>query len=251
MFGENPDGNMMMQLGLSYGQRVFQEGEKGLSKYLPILNDVRRYFRVNNQYVKKKLLMILFPFNKQFSRQQFQFEDDSGAAGSNVVSTQLPPTDDVCSFDLYIPLMALITYVTICGFVRGINQGSLGADFLASTLTSIFFWVFLEVAVIKIFRYIMNLPQTFAALDIVALCGYKYVGVSLLVLFRETFALDGHWLALLSTLYIAAAAAFFAFRAMSEFYSRDGKVPVQARPLVYGAAGLQIPFVLWFSMRPF
>lgn len=251
MFGENPDGNMMMQIGLSYGQRVFQEGEKGISKYLPILNDVRRYFHVDNQYVKKKLLMILCPFNKQFSRQQYQFEDDAGSGGNGTTTSHLPPKDDVCSFDLYIPLMALITYVTICGFVRGIHQGSLGADVLGSTLSSIFFWVFLEVAVIKTFRYVMNLPQTFAALDIVALCGYKYVGVSMFVLLREMFGLHGHFLAMLSMSYVAAAASFFAYKAMSEFYMRDGKVPAQARPLVYGAAGLQLPFVVWFSMKPF
>lgn len=261
MFGEN-DSNMMVQLGLSYGQKVIQEGEKGLSRYLPLVGDVRRYFRVDNQYVKRKLLMLIFPFDKQFSRRSFQFGDDLGGGAftssisgpSSVPSNQqqLPPTDDVCAFDLYIPLMACITYVTICGFVRGINDGSLGPEFLAATLSSIFFWVFLEVAAIKVFRYVLNLPQTFAALDIVSLCGYKYVGVCLMVLVRESLGLQtSRFFSAFLTLYFAGAAAFFALKAMTEFYIRDGKVPNQARPLVYGAAGLQIPFVLWFASRPF
>eukprot|EP00331_Platyophrya_macrostoma_P028786 CAMPEP_0176451138 /NCGR_PEP_ID=MMETSP0127-20121128/27625_1 /TAXON_ID=938130 /ORGANISM="Platyophrya macrostoma, Strain WH" /LENGTH=256 /DNA_ID=CAMNT_0017839071 /DNA_START=48 /DNA_END=818 /DNA_ORIENTATION=+ len=256
---------MMVQLGLSYGQKVIQEGEKGLSRYLPLIGDLRRYFRVDNQYVKNKLLMLVFPFNKQFNRKQFQFGDDllgGNAFSSSSSSTmgpgagtgaqQLPPVDDICAFDLYIPLMALITYVTICGFVRGINDGSLGPEFLASTLSSILFWVFLEVAVIKIFRYVLNLPQTFAALDIVSLCGYKYVGVCIMVLLRETLGLQQNRIfSTMLTCYFAGAAAFFALKAMTEFYIRDGKVPNQARPLVYGASALQIPFVLWFASRPF
>lgn len=264
MFGESDNSNMMVQLGLSYGQKVIQEGEKGLSRYLPLVGDLRRYFRVDNQYVKKKLIMLVFPFNKPFGRKQFQFGDDllagnafssatSASSGSDATGAQqLPPVDDVCAFDLYIPLMALITYVTICGFVRGINDGALGPEFLASTLSSIFFWVFLEVAVIKIFRYVLNLPQSFAALDIVSLCGYKYVGVCIMVLLREALGLQhSRMFSAALTCYFAGAAAFFALKAMTEFYARDGKVPNQARPLVFGAAALQVPFVLWFASRPF
>jgi hypothetical protein len=245
-------GNLMMQMGLSYGQKVFQEGEKGLARYLPFVSDLRRYFRVDNAYVKAKLAVLLVPFNKPFTRQQYQFGYDDGGAGGGASDngTALPPTSDVYAYDLYIPLMAAITYVTLCGFVCGLQQASLKPEYLLAVLTTLVFMVGLEVALVKLARYILAIPAHLPALDLVALSAYKYAGICLLLVVREITQLDG-LLYSLQILYVAAAYSFFVYKMLGEALSRDKKIPKVAQPLVYGAAAVQLPLVLWFATRPF
>ncbi len=244
-------GNLMMQMGLSYGQKVFQEGEKGLVRYLPFVSDLRRYFRVDNAYVKAKLHVILVPFNKPFSRAQYQFGfDDGGSGGADGLGTALPPTGDVYAYDLYIPLMAAITYVTLCGFVCGLQQASLKPEYLLSVMTTLVFMTAVEVAMVKLTRYVLNIPANLPALDLVALAGYKYTGICLLLLLREITQIDG-LLDSLQILDVAGAYGFFVYKMLGEALSRDRKIPKVAQPLVYGAAAVQLPLVLWFATRPF
>ena len=242
-------GNLMMQMGLSYGQKVFQEGEKGLSRYLPIVSDVRRYFRVDNAYVKAKLALLLVPFNKNFSKQQYQFGIDDGSSGADG-GTVLPPTSDVCAYDLYIPLMAVITYVSLSGFVCGLQQSTLKPEYLLATLTSLIFWTLVEVAVLKFARYILSVAAPLPALDMVALSAYKHAGICILLVVREITQLDGLLYSVL-ILYVAVAYGFFVYKMLGESLSRDGKIPKVAQPLVYGAAAVQLPLILWFATRPF
>jgi hypothetical protein len=244
-------GNLMMQMGLSYGQKVFEEGEKGLSRYLPIVSDLRKYFRVDNAYVKAKLALLLIPFNKNFSKQQFQLggDDGSGLGGADF-NTVLPPTSDVCAYDLYIPLMAVITYVTLCGFVCGLQQASLKPEYLLSVLTTLLLWTLLEVGVIKLARYVLGIPNMLPVLDLVALSAYKYSGICILLVVREITRLDGI-LYSLQVLYVAVAYGYFVFKMLGESVARDRKIPKVAQPLVYGAAACQLPLILWFATRPF
>lgn len=242
------DGNFMMQMGMQYGSKVITESEKGISRYFSVVN-VRRYFRVSNSYVKSKLGMLLFPFNKNFSRNTLQFSDDAHSPASSV--EYLAPTDDACAFDLYIPIMALITYVTVCGFVKGLKNEPLTPQYLGSMLSSVFFWLAIEVVAIKIGRYILQLPLTFSALDICALAGYKYVLICPIIVFGELLSWVSEILVFLLFGYMTACTAFFVYKASSELFAREGRTPKRALPLVYGAAAAQVLFVTWFSWKPF
>jgi hypothetical protein len=245
---DNPESNFMVQLGLNYGQRVIKEGERGLAKYLPVLRDTTRYFRVNNVYVREKLKMIFFPFNKTFGRTEFRIGQDMDDSVSPHGLSVLPPTDDVWAFDLYIPLMAVITYVTLCGFARGLSTDRLSADYLASVLTSQLFWIGVEVCVVKVARYALAAPQNLALLDILSLCGYKYVAVCVLVLLGEVLGVPNPFFAIL-VVYCCVAVCLFVYRYVVCSYSRDGKPPRAAAPLIYGCAALQAPLIMWFGTR--
>ena len=79
---------------------------------------MKEYFDVDNQYVLKKLLIILFPFTvrgedgwkrKNGASYDFSNEEEYNATRS--------PRNDEQAPDLYIPLMAHITFIIICGCV--------------------------------------------------------------------------------------------------------------------------------------
>lgn len=175
-----------------------------------------------------------------------------GGAAAGSSSARQTPVEDHRSFDLYIPLMAIITFATLAGYIKGIhNDQPLTADFFLQAFSSMLFWLVFEVIAIKIGRYVLGLPLEFAVLDLVALCGYKYVGVCCMIFLREILPFEQGLVVTLMVTYFAAAAALFAFHAMVGFYLRDGKPPKRCLPLAYGAAAIQVPFILWFSAQPF
>lgn len=248
-FGEN--GNFMMQMGMQYGQRLVKEGEKGFVKYLPV-GELRRYFRVSNEYVRAKLGILAFPFTRDFSRQSFSLDDSATIAGGTAGSPTgaaggalLSPMEDNNVPDLYIPLMALITYVTLGGFAKGLKNEALSPQDLATALTTAIILHICEVIAIKLVRYVVGLPPMFSTLDLIALCGYKYVGVCV-VLFLKELALAG-WPAWFVTAYWAAAAAFFMYKSVRELASREGRAPKRAVFVAYGAAAFQVPMLFFYA----
>jgi len=131
------------------------------------------YFAVTNGYVLRKLLLVLFPFrHRSWRRRQLVGDDGDGAPGEF-----LPPREDVNAPDLYIPVMAFVTYVLLVAFVHG-TQARFRPDLMASTGTLGVVVLGLEVLAIKLCLYLVN-ARPVAWLDIVAFRGYKFVGVVL------------------------------------------------------------------------
>jgi hypothetical protein len=56
----------------------------------------------------------------------------------------LPPREDINSPDLYIPLMAIFTYIVTVGFVAGI-KGQFSPQIISSSLSSCFAAIIMEV----------------------------------------------------------------------------------------------------------
>ncbi|KHJ75462.1 Hrf1 family protein [Oesophagostomum dentatum] len=112
-FGFNPQTFMadpMLQAARQFGGQFAEQQKEKITKYLTGFN-LKYYFAVDNTYVGKKLGILLFPFiHSDWSLKYGGSEDPA------------PAKEDVNAPDLYIPLMAFITYIIVSGFVLG-TQG--------------------------------------------------------------------------------------------------------------------------------
>lgn len=144
------------------GQFAEQQKEK-LSQYISSFN-LKYYFAVDNSYVGKKIGILLFPFFHRDWSTQF------GGDGKPV-----PAKLDINAPDLYVPLMAFITYILISGFVFGVQQ-RFTPEQLGMQTTNALFYLFLENMIVLITKYILNISQSLSLWHTLAFSGYKFVG---------------------------------------------------------------------------
>ena len=131
---------------------------------------LRYYFDVNNAYVLKKLQILLLPFrHAQWERM---------ADGTSL----RPPSQDPNAPDLYLPLMSLVTYILVAGFVSGAD-GRFTPEVLASTASTGLAIVLLEVILIKLGLYLLQSEGgTVPMLELASCSGYKFVAAVIVLL---------------------------------------------------------------------
>lgn len=136
---------------------------------------LKYYFAVNNIYVLRKLKVLLFPFNRSWSRKM--------VSTSNNIHMYLPPSEDVNAPDLYIPIMAFITYILLVTLIMGTSSQGFQPDVLGVTASSGLLTLAIEVIIIKIGIYLLSFPSIMI-FDLISYCGYKFVGLTLILLGR-------------------------------------------------------------------
>lgn len=77
--------------------------------------------------------------------------------------------------DLYIPAMAFVTYVLVGGVSLGLQE-RFSPELLGIQASTALVWAILEVLVIWVTLYVMNIQTKLSTFDIVAFSFYKYVG---------------------------------------------------------------------------
>ncbi|PWO00926.1 YIF1-domain-containing protein [Tilletiopsis washingtonensis] len=207
------------QMGMQFGKQMGAAGQEYVRRNfgsllpLPLL---KHYFNVSNSYVLHKLRLVLFPWrHRPWSRAHAAAAAgaggayDAGAPGKS--DGYAPPREDVNSPDLYIPVMAFVTYVLLVCVIRGLSS-RFHPEVLGVTGTRALLIVFLEFALVKLGCYLLNIQGDHTVVDLVAYGGYKFVGaiVTLAVgmcgvgrlLYWGTFA------------YTCAANAFFLLRSL-------------------------------------
>lgn len=280
---------MGLSYGQNILQQHLQQGEAGLAQYMPFIRAVRNYFAVDNTYVKRKLVILTVPFLTKFVRKSSAGNEGefgvSGASGENSEqvfggppgtpssmypsgtsvsrfgpspasdsSPQAPalPVNDVFAFDLYIPLMSVITYIVLAAFIDGANSPhrEITAESLISTAWVIGIWFLLEFLVIKGLAYALRVVPNSPLFDIASLCGYKYVLLCLGALIAQALPPGRHYSGLL-LLYGLLAHSFFTLRVVSLRHVRDdGRLPPRSRVYAYACAAVQIPAFMWMFVRP-
>ncbi|XXG55801.1 hypothetical protein AAC387_Pa03g3390 [Persea americana] len=168
-------GSGLIRGGLgAYGERILGSGseyvESNISKYF---SDPQYYFQVNDQYVRNKLKVILFPFLHR--GHWTRITDPVGGRLS-----YKPPIYDINAPDLYIPFMSFGTYVVLAGFSLGL-LGKFSPETLSLQFTKGLLGWFLQVALLKVLLYSLGSGEA-PLLDIVAYAGYAFTGMSLAVL---------------------------------------------------------------------
>jgi len=147
------------------------------------LSYFREYFNVTHSYVRWKLLYVLLPFlpmassgvSRTVSREIPYEEDDKTEQSGSGVGLRLMPGRRP---DLYLPIMGYITYIIIYAFSKG---DAFHPDDLYNIASLAGVLGLLEVLAIKGAAYIVSIP-TLTLTDIVAVCGYKFVNLSVSVL---------------------------------------------------------------------
>lgn len=97
---------------------------------------------------------------------------NSGQAGPMF----LPPREDTNSPDMYIPVMAFVTYILLSTLLAGL-RGAFRPELLGLTATNAFAVVIIELLLLKLGTYLLNISNESQLLDLVAYSGYKFVGV--------------------------------------------------------------------------
>ncbi|KIW27042.1 uncharacterized protein PV07_06823 [Cladophialophora immunda] len=213
------------QMGFQVGQHAMKAGqeymEQNLNRYISV-SALKHYFNVSNSYVVRKLLLVLFPWrHKPWTRQQARMTTSSTTADGTMTQQSysfnyLPPRDDLNSPDMYIPIMALITYILLSTVLAGI-RGSFHPELLGSITSTAIFVLIFEIIVLKIAMYMLSISNDSQLLDLVAYSGYKFVGV-IVTLFLGELLTGGsgtnNWVGWTLFLYTWYANAFFLLRSL-------------------------------------
>ena len=85
---------------------------------------------------------------------------------------------------MYIPTMSVITYILLSTVLAGI-RGTFRPELLSSILSSALAVVFIEIVLLKVMMYILNISNESQLLDLVAYSGYKFVGATVTLAVTE------------------------------------------------------------------
>lgn len=77
---------------------------------------------------------------------------------------------------MYIPVMAFVTYILLSTLLAGL-RGAFRPELLGLTATNAFAVVVIELLLLKLGTYLLNISNESQWLDLVAYSGYKFVGV--------------------------------------------------------------------------
>ncbi|CAI9627799.1 protein transport protein yif1 [Alternaria burnsii] len=204
------------QLGFQMGKSAVDAGqhymEQNLGRFVSV-SALKHYFNVTNSYVLTKLRIILIPWwHRPWSRQQRHAPDPSASAAL----LYQPPREDVNSPDMYIPTMALVTYILLSTFIAGL-RGAFNPELLGTTATVAIAVTLLEILIIRTGTFLLAISSSSQLLDLVAYSGYKFVHVivSLLLTNLATWiGFGSSWVGWVIFLYCFSANSFFLLRSL-------------------------------------
>lgn len=239
--------NATAQLGMQLGSSAVAAGHEYVQKNLQFFPKaaVKHHFNVSNSYVIHKLKLVLFPWthkpwgrrkavnashtyshsqtypsgspyppSQYYPQQTAATSPPQGAPPGDLAPEEfLPPRDDINSPDLYIPSMAMVTYILVSAIQKGLGGGFdpkvLGETFSVSILI-----LFVDICFVKTGTFLLSVPPSaqVSLVDLVAYGGYKFVGVTATVL--TSFLNLGKMVYTLVFLYTFLANGFFLLRAL-------------------------------------
>eukprot|EP00466_Bigelowiella_natans_P009166 jgi/Bigna1/87667/estExt_fgenesh1_pg.C_220220 len=180
---------MAAQIGSQYiqanGAKIMQSSATKILACLDI-SSLKGYYAVDNYYVLHKLRLILLPFRHNDWNRKADAPGSSLGAGGPVPGS--PPSDhalyktpreDVNAPDLYIPLMAFITYILVFAYALGVDN-RFNPEVLSLTASWAMVMLMLEVMMLWGGFWFLNVEAVRRPylLDLLAYCSYKFVGVT-------------------------------------------------------------------------
>jgi hypothetical protein len=198
---------IMTNIAKQYGETLVWEGTEMVNQRLQKFISVSRlkyYFAVDTAYVTKKMGLLFFPFtHKDWSIRFDRNEDDS-----------VQPRNEVNAPDLYIPLMALITFVLVAGLSLGLQQ-KFTPEMLGMQASSVLGWLILEIMIFTGCTYVIQ--TDLKVFDLLAFCSYKFVGMIFVLVACAILSKTGYYAALL---YFSLSLSVFLIRTLKvQIYS--------------------------------
>ncbi|KAF9908604.1 hypothetical protein BX616_000080, partial [Lobosporangium transversale] len=161
------------QLGMQFGKSAVMAGqeyvEQNLNRWVNRAA-LQPYFNVSNQYVVSKLKLLIFPWRHKLWTRLLKRSETTGETIG-----YLSPRDDINAPDMYIPVMAFVTYVLLIGISMGADN-KFSPEILGPTASSALAVILLEFTMIKLVIYLLNITSEVPILDLLAYSGYKFVG---------------------------------------------------------------------------
>ncbi|KAJ3569250.1 hypothetical protein NPX13_g6144 [Xylaria arbuscula] len=208
---------MAAQFVGTVGQNAFKHVEQNVNRWVNF-SALKHYFNVTNGYVINKLFLVLFPWrHKPWSRKQ-------AVGPSGQEGWYLPPRDDINSPDMYIPVMALVTYVLLSTLLAGL-RGQFQPELLGYTASKAGVVVVVEILLLRLGCYFLSISNESQLLDLVAYSGYKFVGIIVTVAIAELVnggKGTGGW--------VGWSVFFYTFLANSLFLMRSLRFEDEAKP---------------------
>jgi len=168
-------GNAVTDAMINHFTREFSAGT--LSLWPQVAASARKYFNVHHGYVLRKAAWQLVPMNSMKKKSQ-----DGELGGEKEWTARLAEGVEVEieEPDLYLPCMAFVSYVLLCGILRGLQE-QFHPEVLSATITFALVVLTLETTLVKAALFMagaVNAP----ILDLAALLGYKFFYLSLTLL---------------------------------------------------------------------
>ncbi len=154
------------------------------------------------------------------------------------------PRQDLNAPDLYIPLMAFVTYVLLYSLGRGLRleAASFSPDIIIQSVWRCLALQVVESLLIKFGVNLLSITLPFS--DIFAYCGYKYVGLCINTLARTM----GGTVNFVVSLYTAGMLSFFILKSLAAVVPANASSGGPPRHLILlGIAGLQLVVTLVLS----
>nr|XP_014341368.1 PREDICTED: protein YIF1B-like [Latimeria chalumnae] len=119
----------MSNFAMTYGSSLASQGKeivgRNIDRFIPV-SKLKYYFAVDTLYVGKKLGLLIFPYLHQ--NWEVKYQQD----------TPVAPRFDVNAPDLYIPVMAFITYILVAGLALG-TQNRFPSRMIVGVLSGLLF----------------------------------------------------------------------------------------------------------------
>ncbi|XP_059617938.1 protein YIF1B-B-like isoform X1 [Phlebotomus argentipes] len=190
---------IVQDMAMQYGQRLADQGKelvnREFEKYIPVTR-LKYYFAVDNKYVINKLRLLFFPFTH--SDWSLKYDQDN----------PVQPRYDINAPDLYIPMMAYITYVVLAGLVLGM-QDRFSPEQLGILASSALAYSLFELIIYSVTLYVANISTSLKTLDLLAFSGYKFTIINFCLIVSILFRKSGYYGALA---YSSFSLAFFLLR---------------------------------------
>ncbi|XP_024369079.1 uncharacterized protein [Physcomitrium patens] len=148
--------------------------QSNVSRYFAS-HDIQYYFQVTDQYVRNKLKVVLCPF---LHKGHWTRIAEQVAGGLKYK----PPRHDINAPDLYLPIMALVTYILLSGFLLGM-AGKFKPEAMSGLVTKATIGWIIETIMLKASLFALGSGDA-PTLDVVAYAGYAFIGVSLSLVVR-------------------------------------------------------------------
>ncbi|BGP57802.1 hypothetical protein JCM8202_002456 [Rhodotorula sphaerocarpa] len=204
------------QIGVQFGKQALTAGQAYIDSHflrlLPVQH-LKHSFNVSNSYVVNKIRLVLFPWrHRPWSRSVVRNESTGVAEGWK------PPREDLNCPDLYIPVMALVTYILLSGVAAG-KAGTFDPRILGQSASRSFGILLLEFVCIRLGCYLLGIGEEGTVVDLVSYEGYKFVGV-IVALVAGLVGASG-WSFWLVFTYVVLANFFFQLRSLRHLVLPD------------------------------
>ncbi|CAI2376783.1 unnamed protein product [Moneuplotes crassus] len=209
---------------------------------------IRPYFNVDNTYIYSKFKLIFLPF---LEKGDWKSEGEEKYMSSNMEYEDFKTDNskiDPFGVDLYLPLMALVTFTQVVGFYHGALD-MFDPELLEYLIGKCLFVWLSETIMIKLFLMCQNVPYA-PFMEILCICGYKFVTLSVCSIMM---IIGGRWLYYSSLLILGSSLSIFMIKTLKRYTHFSGgnyigQSNISKATILYILGGIQIPLLLILNM---